>query len=324
MQNRVLAVVPSEGVRHFGPNVDELAEGIARLPPRPHHTTLLSYLSTYWPEAQFQHRFTRTGWFRSGGVRHQDGTLISQNIESWLETSLRQSGDFEQLLMDLEALQPLVTRFNGVTHFFTASYGNAPEACWQLEVEELQEVMDRHLLNPAATEPLDVSDLTDPLHPATLDGQPVGFPVYRLGSLINLHLALAVAVNAPSLQRFFNEWSESRLPDFHHHWFFQRQEVQNHYGVQALRLLPQAIKADALREHSWDLNANATEMADQLRSFDKTAGFFGAWYFCMVTGNLVPKALAERLQHDWINNYRYISERQSLWIHKWLHQPYSL
>ena len=324
MHNRVLAVVPPYSDQHFGPSVDDLAEGIARLPPRPHHTPLLSYLNTCWPEVRFQHRFTRSGWFRTGGIRHQNGTLISQDMESWLETLLRQSGDFEQLLMDLESLQPLVTRFNVVTHFFTASYGHTPEACWQLEVDELQEVMDRQLLNSAATEPLDLSDLTDPLYPATLEGQPLGFPVYRLGGLINVHLALEIAVNGPSLERFFNEWTESGLTDFHRHWFFQRHQRQNRYGVQELHLQPYAIKASSLKGHPWDLNTNATDMADQLRSFDKVAGFFGAWYFCLVAGNLVPLALAERLQEDWVNDYRYISERQSLWIGKWLHKPYRL
>ncbi|WP_417582276.1 hypothetical protein [Nitrincola sp.] len=327
MQNRVSAIVQPDSLQHSGPGVDYLAKGIARLQPRPHHTALLTYLNTCWPEASFKHRFSRSGWFRSGGIRHQDGTLLSQNIEEWLERSLQQSGDFEQLLIDIESLQPLVTRFNGVTHFFTASYGHAPEACWQLEVEELQEVMDRQLLNSTAAAPLDLADLTDPLHPARLDGQPLGFPVYRVSCLTNLHLALETAVNTPSLQRFFSEWKEgpgSGLTDFHRHWFFQRHQSQNPYGVQELRLQPQAIKASTLKTLPWELSANATDMAAQLRSFDKAAGFFGAWYFAMVAGNLVPKELAQRLQEDWINDYRYISERQALWIRNWLHKPYTL
>ncbi|QEW05049.1 hypothetical protein [Nitrincola iocasae] len=327
MQNTESAVLQTNSLKNFGPGIDYLARGIARLQPRPHHTTLLTYLNTCWPEASFKHRLTRSGWFRTGGIRHQDGTLLSQDMQQWLERSLRQSGDFEQLLIDLESLQPLVTRYNGATHFFTASYGHAPEACWQLEVEELQEVMDRQLLNSTAEPPQDLADLTDPLHPAKLDGQPLGFPVYRLGCLINLHLALETAVNAPSLRRFFSEWNEgpgSGLTDFHRHWFFQRHQSRNRYGVDELRLQPHAIKANMLKTHPWNLHDDVTGIAAQLRSFDKAAGFFGAWYFGMVAGNLVPRELAERLQDDWLKDYRYISERQAEWIRNWLHKPYTL
>ncbi len=111
MQNTESAVLQTNSLKNSGPGIDYLARGIARLQPRPHHTTLLTYLNTCWPEASFKHRLTRSGWFRTGGIRHQDGTLLSQDMQQWLERSLRQSGDFEQLLIDLESLQPLVTRY---------------------------------------------------------------------------------------------------------------------------------------------------------------------------------------------------------------------
>lgn len=324
MHNRALAVVPPQSLQNIDISVEELAEGITRLPPRPHHAALIDYLNSCWPGVFFQHRYSRSGWYKSGGIRDQKGSLLSQNMESWLEEQLQESGDFEQLFINLKLLQPLVTRFNGVTHVFTAAYGHAPEACWQLEVDELQEVMDRKLLNPDTTDPMDLSDLSDPLFPASLNGQPLGFPFYQFGCLTNVHLALEIAINAPSLKRFFDEWTQSGLSDFHRHWFFLRLNTQHSYGVQEFRLQPCAVKVEVLKLHPWDLSVSASKMADQLRNFDKAAGFFGAWYFCMVSGHMVPSELAERLQNDWQNDYRYITDRQFLLIRNWLYKPYHL
>lgn len=308
------------------PEVDKLAEGIAQTKPRPHHTLLLDYLKSAWPEVTFQHRLTRSGWYRPGGVLSSTGQEMSKDLENWLHQSLDKVQDFDQLLVDLEVIQPLVTRYNGSTHFFTARFAAAPEACWQLEVEELQEVMDRRLLNDQADLPEDLSDLLEPLQPAALDAQPLGPPAYQLGRLMNLHEVLADAVNEPLLKRFFKEWQQGpgASTDFHQYWFFQRHESLSRYGINQLRLQPHAIKAKQLKTQPWDLKQDALGIAAQLRAYDKTAGYSGAWYFGLVAGNLVPRELAARLQEDWQDDYRYISERQHQLVQGWLHQPYTL
>lgn len=308
------------------PDIKQLAEQIAEVQPRPHHSRLLELLQQVWPEVEFKHRLTRSGWYRPGGVCTSQGMILGKDLETWLQNALHKMEDFEQLLADLEIMQPLVTRFNGSTHFFTASYGSAPEASWQLEVEELQEVMDRRMLNDQADLPEDLADLLEPLQPALLDGQPLGSPRYQLGQLVNLREVLSAAVNAPLLERFFIEWCEGpgKTTDFHQHWFFQRHESLSRYGVSQLRMQPHAIKARHLKTMPWDLAEDAMGIASQLRSFDKAASYTGAWYFCMVAGNLVPRELASRLQDDWLADYRYISEAQQSWIRSWLHQPYTL
>ncbi|SFX61369.1 hypothetical protein [Marinospirillum alkaliphilum] len=308
------------------PDAELLTQALPGIQPRPHHSRLLEWLKATWPELTFHHRLTRSGWYRPGGVCTSQGQILATDLEAWLNQALGKVEDFEQLLADLEIMQPLVTRFNGSTHFFTASYGKAPEACWQLEVEELQEVMDRKLLNGDAELPEDLADLLEPMHPARLDGHPVGAPKYRLGCLTNLHLALEEAVNAPLLQRFFREWQEATgdAVDFHQFWFFQRHESLTRYGVAQLRLQPHAIKARHLKTLPWDLTVEPMALATQLRSYDKAAGYNGAWYFGLVAGNLVPRELAARLQDDWLAEYRYIAERQAALIRDWLHQPYTL
>ncbi|WP_114418414.1 hypothetical protein [Marinospirillum perlucidum] len=308
------------------PKISDLAAGIRCVKPRPHHAPLLEYLREVWPEMEFQHRLTRSGWYRPGGVLSSTGQELGKDLEAWLNQSLEKVQDFDQLLVDLEVIQPLVTRYNGATHFFTARYADRPEACWQLEVEELQEVMDRRLLNEQGDLPEDIADLLEPLQPALLDGQPMGAPVYQLGCLINLHEALADAVNEPLLRRFFQEWQRGPASnaDFQQFWFFQRHESLSRYGVNQLRLQPHAINAKQLKTLPWDLDADATGVSTQLRAYDKVAGYSGAWYFGLVAGNLVPRELASRLQEDWLSDFRYISENQHALVVSWLHQPYTL
>lgn len=308
------------------PDAALLAEALPGIPPRPHHARLLAWLNETWPDLQFSYRLTRSGWHRPGGLCTGQGQVLARDLDGWLQRALEKAGDFEQLLLDLELMQPLVTRFNGATHFFTAAYGRAPEACWQLEIEELQEVLDRRLLNPVAPIPDDLADLLEPLQPALLEGHPVGAPVYRLGCLTNLHLALEEAVNAPLLQRFFQEWRllNGEAVDFHQHWFFQRHESMTRYAVAQQRLLPRAIRTRQLQTLPWNLAGDALALAAQLRAYDRVAGYTGAWYFGLVAGNLVPRELATRLQEDWQADYRYITETQQALVRGWLHQPYML
>lgn len=308
------------------PDIQQLAMQIAEVQPRPHHSRLLELLQQVWPEVEFKHRLTRSDWYRPGGVYTSQGLMLGQDLESWLQHALNKVDDFEQLLVDLETIQPLVTRFNGSTHFFSASYGKAPEACWQLEVEELQEVMDRRLIDDLADLPEDLADLLEPMRPALIDAQPLGSPRYQLGKLVNLRELVTSAINAPLLERFFAEWSEGpgQSTDFHQHWFFQQHESLSRYGVAQLRLQPYAIKDKHLKTLPWDLTVEPMALAAQLRSYDKAAGYNGAWYFSLVAGNLVPRELAARLQDDWLADYRYISDVLQGWIRNWLHQPYTL
>lgn len=310
-------------LRH-APQQEQLAEAIAAIPPRPHHALLLAYLQEAWPELEFHHQISRSGWHRSGGVVSAAGDRLSAELEPWLQQRLGASDDFDQLLVELEQQQPRVTRYNGATHFFAARFGEQPEAVWQLEVEELQEVLDRCLLNGET--PDDLAGLLEPLHPALLEAQALGPPAYRLGNVMNVHQVLAEATNQPMLQRFFREWLYGRPdgPDFEQFWFFQRSESLTRYGVSELRLQPHAIRARELRSLSWDLQGDIGELARQLRTYDRIAGYTGAWYFGLVAGNLVPRELPARLQEDWQDGYRYIPDRQHDLIKGWLHQPYTL
>ena len=303
-----------------------LASSIAASRPRPHHTHLLETLQNIWPEASFHYQLTRRGWHRTGGLCSAEGERITQDAETWLHESYEASGEpFHVWLLQLEHLQPLVTQFNGRTHFFTATYANKPECSWQLEVEELQEVQSRWLIHPDILAD-SIADLLEPLEIAPVDGQALDAPLYRLGHLMHVREAQADAVNAPLLTRFFQQWCEGpgRQTAFHLYWFFQRHESRNRYGVVQQRLQPHAIKARQLKPFNWDLTQDVQGIAAQLRQFDRAAGFDSAWYFCLVAGNLVPKELVDRLLADWQEDYRYITELQVNWLRDWKHQPYTL
>ncbi|MBB1486473.1 hypothetical protein [Oceanospirillum sediminis] len=314
----------------------DLIQGLGQV--KPDQAALLRYLKTCWPEVDFRYQLTRSGWHRPGGLMTADQQILTRDPELWLQQQLEQQGSFENLLCQLEQQPLLVFNLDGSTHFFVANYGDRPEQSWQLEVEELQEMMTRCLLSQHAglfsesdvssddTMPDDLQDLLEPVTPAILPARPLGDARYQPGHLMNISEAIEQSVNKDDLHRFCDEWRLSVTPEsgFYQYWFFQRHESRIGPGIQQLRLYPKAIQAISLKAFNWQLDTNAQDMARQLRQFDRIAGYSGAWYFCMVAGNLVPRELPTRLQDDWLDEYRYISERQARLVRNWLHKPYTL
>jgi hypothetical protein len=64
------------------------------------------------------------------------------------------------------------------------------------------------------------------------------------------------------------------------------------------------------------------EMGDQIRNFDRAAGYPGAWYFHIVASKLVPDTIAQSLKRDLDNGYHYLADKDLNLLSKLVANPY--
>ena len=299
--------------------------------PRPHHSSLHEACARILPGQTFRFALTRGGWYRPGGVIRPDGTRIADDLESWAEAELEAcDGEMEEFLERHGEDGLYTTRHSGRTHYFVAPYGRDAADFLQLEVEELQEVLDRHLVSPDAL-PTDLNELVDPLTPALLDAQPVGASRYVFRRLTDIRLA-AVRLPAPvgelaPAARFMAEWEASSAAGrghFSDYWILALREHQDRYRNMVLAATPVSLLARKLKPFHWNPEARGTELSDQLHAFDKAAGYPAAWYFHLVAGALVPREIAHNVMLDILDDFHYLPEADAKLLEGWANSPYSV
>lgn len=304
---------------------------IGTLPPRPHHTGLLAVARQLVPECGFSFALSQGGWYRPGGVIRADGTRLTDDLERWAEQELATcDGDIEALLEQHDGEELLATRHAGVTHYFVAQRGNDPADFVQLEVEELQEVLDRQLID-VHNPPEDLAELTDPAVPRTVHAQPVGRSRYRYRALTDMRQALArqpAPVGGPSpLGRFMAEWQASsadRHGHFSDHWIVALREHHDRCGNTVLHATPVSRHARALKPFHWQPEARGVAMSEQLHAFDRAAGYPAAWYFHLVAGALTPRLVAQAIAQDLEADFGYLPEADAKLLAGWLMAPYTV
>ena len=277
----------------------QLVAQLESTPPRPHHSGLLETANRALPGQPFHFVLSRGGWYRPGGVvRHGDDGLLA-------------------------------TRHSGRTHYLVAPYGPAPADFLQLEIEELNEVLDRRLFSENDP-PADLQELIDPLRPSTLEAHPVAPPHYRFRRLTDMRYAVA-RLPAPigqlhPLARFLGEWMSSQRRSKDHfcgHWIVALREHQDRYRNPVLSASPVSLHARALKPFHWDAQAHGVDAASQLLAFDRAAGYPGAWYFHMVAGGLTPRDVATTPAGDLDAGFNYLREQDARLLVEWMRAPYS-
>lgn len=307
----------------------QLIAELEAAPPRPHHSGVVEAASRGLPGELFRYVLSRGGWYRPGGVVRPDGVWVAANLEAWAEAELAGcDGDMEAFIEGHGDDGLLATRHSGRTHYFVAPYGPAPADFLQLEIEELQEVLDRRLFS--GEPPADLQELIEPLQPSALEAHPVAPPYYRFRRLTDMRY-VAARLPAPlgqahPLARFLGEWmsSQRRLKDhFCDHWLIALREHQDRYRNPVLSASPVSLHARALKPFHWNPQARGVDAAGQLQAFDRAAGYPGAWYFHMVAGGLAPRAIAGVLAGDLDQGFRYLREQDAGLLVDWMRAPYS-
>lgn len=308
-----------------------LADEIEAIPPRPHHSTLLEIANRIRPGCTFRYALNRGGWYRPGGIITADGTRIAESLGTWAKLELAAcDGDMGELVERHADSGLLVTRHTGRTHYFVAAYGPAPADFLQLEVEELQEVMDRKLIDKDKL-PEDLQELTEPIAPELLEAQAVSAPRYRFRRLIDMRQTVARATPADSrnvgLPRLLSEWAHSSAAlrgHFSDHWIVALREHQDRYRNQAITASLVSRHARELKPFQWNLELSGLDMHAQLQAFDRAAGYTSAWYAHLIAGTITPPKVAYAVARDLEAGFSYLPETEAALLKNWVNAPYSV
>lgn len=308
-----------------------LAAEIEKIPPRPHHSALLDVANRIRPGCTFRYALNRGGWYRQGGVIKADGARVADNLEAWARAGLDAcAGDMHEFADIHAGSNLLVTRHTGRTHYFVAAYGPAPADFLQLEIEELQEVLDRNLLD-ADNPPEDLHELIEPLAPDLLEAQAVGAPRYRFRRLIDMRQAVAKVSfgdgRKSALPRLLSEWSHSSAAargHFSDHWIVALREHQDRYRNPMLSVSLISRHARELKPFQWNIALSGVELSAQLQAFDRAAGYISAWYFHLVAGTFTPPKIAYAVARDLEADFHYLPDTEAALIRSWVAAPYSV
>jgi hypothetical protein len=310
----------------------KLADEIESIPPRPHHSALLEAIGRLCPAAcKFHYSFTRGGWYRPGGIIAADGARIADSLETWAKDELKICGGDMHELVDRHIDSGLLaTRHTGRTHYFVAAYGPAPGDFLQLEVEELQEVLDRELID-ADNPPDELQELIEPIAPAALEAQPVAAPRYRFRRLLDMRQAIARAALAETqsagVARMLGEWMHSSAAargHFSEHWVVALREHQDRYRNPVVSASPVSRRARELKPFQWNIELSGVDMLKQLQAFDRAAGYPSAWYFHLLAGHFTPPKVAYAVVRDLEAGFSYLPETEAALVKGWVAAPYSV
>lgn len=313
------------------PSMQQFITEIGAIPPRPHHSSLLAAAGKLVPSCHFRYAMTRRGWYRPGGVIRADGSRLAEDLESWAEAELENCGGDMDALIDLHAGEELlVTRHSGLTHFFVAPFGPRAEEFIQLEIEELQELVDRELIDPGHP-PADLPELTDPVKPLVVEPRPLGPSRYHFRRITDMRQVVArqassVGGQSP-LARFMAEWGESSAgarSHFCEHWVVAVREHLDRYRNTVLSASPVSLHSRKLKFFHWHPESRGMELSRQILQFDRAAGYPAAWYFHMVAGALTPREVVFSIADDLKDGYRYLPDGDARLLERWMDSPYAV
>lgn len=286
---------------------------------------LLKRLGEVLPGLSFSHVLSRGGWHRIGGVVDGDYKRIADHIDRWAE--LEAEGDVTNLLDKYDGAGFFATRIQGTTHYLTASCGDKASDFVQLEIEELQEVLDRYLIDPDWF-PDDLEEFVDPMDDyPRLEPENVGSKRYVFRRLVRIPDWLSEREDiygaGTGLARWFADWDASSASldgPMCRHWVMGMRESMDSTGCARLSGRPVAVTASELPPLSLEHGA---PLANQLRAFDKAAGYPFAWYFHMLATTSVSFDIGYAVAADLDNDFTYLPERDAAVLRGWVTDHYA-
>ncbi|MBV2091967.1 MAG: hypothetical protein KUF72_13880 [Candidatus Thiodiazotropha sp. (ex Ctena orbiculata)] len=289
---------------------------------------LTEKINLLMPELQFTHVVTRGNWYRLGGVVDGDYKPISQNIAQWAEES--SGGDVDNLIADYIDCGYFATRLAGKTHYFTAPCGEGPEQFIQLEIEELQEVLDRPLVD-GDWFPESLEEFLDPLDYPRLEPEPIGSTYLQFRRITPIESLLKESSgknrSMQSLSRFFNDWHESSAgvqSQFCNHWILALREYQDRDGEHQLSAKPYSTFSGELKVTSLGDTPHGSELANAIHGFDRQVGYPFAWFFNLLSSKSDNYKLAEEVLKDQMGAFDYLPPRDLKVLRAWESKPYGV
>jgi len=304
---------------------DELQQCCEAVVPSADMAPLLQAIQALMPTQPLRLVLSRGGWHRLGGVVDRHQQRIAEQIVPWVEQCC--GGDLDQLIADYADAGYIVTRVSGTTHYLTAAIGHAPEAFIQIEIEQLEEQIERPLLVEDSY-PESIEELIDPIDPQRLAAQPIGPPRYQFRRLIDVATRLDEAISnrrIESLRRFLADWGASSAGEqtrLCNHWVLAMQEFHDHEGVVQLTAKPiptyPSIPPLPLAA------TGGAGVAQALQHYDRQLGYPFAWYFMLLGTRGSDAALIDTVLNDHRGDYAYLPARDLARLEAWSLRPYSV
>lgn len=269
-------------------------------------------------------------WYRIGGVIDKTGNRVAKDIIEWVDRTYIESGHNFQVLIDY-ALQHqfIATRISGTTLYFTIETGPNAEDFILLEIDKINEVADRLLINPNVL-PEEQEDIIDPIEPAIIESFNMGQSryVYRRKTDIKLFLETLSArhIGEHPAQRFINDWNRSsaHLHKFCHEWIIRPYQHTGRYGEQIINAEVMNVTQKQLPFLEDLVGKQGSSLNNLLSRFDRKAGYPFAWYFYMVKGKLVSPYNGEAVYKDITGDFAYLPKRDEEVLKDWVTSPYKI
>lgn len=289
---------------------------------------LVAAVNSLMPGLDFMAVLSRSGWHRLGGVVDANYQRVTGNIVQWVEQEY--GDDIDELVASCAEAGYFATRISGKTHYLTAAIGDAPEDYVQLEIEELQERLDRPLLDPDWF-PDSVEEFLEPVDYPRLEAEPVGPPYYQFRRITRIAGLLprgqGVSRDIRGLKRFFRDWANSSAGEqdvFSQHWVLSLREYVDREGVRQLMAKPVPTFAGELPDLPGGGNLRGAQLAKAIHAYDRRLGYPFAWYFMMLSRSGRNYALAGAVLADQIGAYEYLPSRDLKVLREWEQRPYGV
>ncbi|MEO1608281.1 MAG: hypothetical protein AAFR90_02855 [Pseudomonadota bacterium] len=307
-------------------NLEALRSACEGCPVTPGHAGLSTSLKQAAQELEFSFAFERAGWHRDGGVVLRDGTRITDNLRQWAEAEFSDIGPEINIPDNWGEL--LATRMDGRSVYFVASTGPRAWDFVQLEVEVVQEVVDRQLF-PEDFVPDDIEEFLDPPCMQKMKAEPIGQARYHFRSVHHIaqlieELDKNIGTNR-RFARFLVDWensSASRKARFCDNWLLRIFSYVDRFGEQKMEAAPFALSAAETIEHG-DGVPSGVELGQAIAAIDHKAGYPMAWFFHMLTHQKHLHAIAEQVCRDNdVGHYAYLPEHDLEVVRAWYREPY--
>ena len=289
---------------------------------------LLDQINALMPELEFHHVLSRGGWHRLGGVVDGSYQPVAGNIVHWVDKEC--AGDIDELIARYSDEGYFATQLSGKTHFFTVPRSDVPQDFVQIEIEELQEKLDRPLIAPYWF-PDSVEEFLEPLDYPRLQPEPVGEAYYQFRRIIPIAELLTAGTGGSrsihDLKRFFNDWQASSAGDlqaFSSHWVLSLREYTNREGELQLTAKPVPVFEGEIPELPLDGRVRGAQLANAIHHYDRQLGYSFAWYFMMLSSKARNYAMAESVLADQMGAYEYLPGRDLKVLRDWEQNPYGV
>lgn len=285
-------------------------------------------LQRFAPQAGLQHVLTRGSWHRPGGVVDYAFNSISGNLRRWAEQESQD--DVDTLIANYADADYLVTRLSGKTHYFTAVCGDRPADFIQLEIEQLQEVVERPLVIPDWY-PDSLEEFLEPVDYPRLSPTPVGRPFYRFRRATPIARLLDETDGQPgsfsALRRFLDDWGQSSAVEGEHfcrHWILSLREYMDRDGEVRQTATPVTTFSGTLPALPPGEQLGGAELARAIHAYDRVVGYPFAWFFHMLSRKAENYQLARAVLRDLMGAYDYLPARDLKVLRQWEARSYAV